>query len=47
MTQQPDLPWISGFWRRIVALNVDSILLALGGFALGVVLESEFIQMGC
>ena len=46
MTQQPDLPWISGFWRRIVALIVDSILLALGGFALGVVLESVFIQMG-
>ena len=46
MTQQPDLPWISGFWRRIVALIVDSILLALGGFALGLVLEPVFIQMG-
>ncbi|MEC9260804.1 MAG: RDD family protein [Pseudomonadota bacterium] len=46
MTQQPDLPWISGFWRRIVALIVDSILLALGGFVLGVVLESAFIEMG-
>ena len=46
MTQQPDLPWISGYWRRIVALIVDSILLALGGFALGLVLEPVFIQMG-
>mgnify|MGYP000114639143 CR=1 FL=1 len=46
MTQQPDLPWISGFWRRIVALIVDTIVLSLGGFALGLVLESVFIQLG-
>ena len=37
--------WISGFWRRIAALFVDSIVLGLVGFALGLLFESAFVEM--
>lgn len=41
-----DNRWIAGFWRRIGALIVDTLVLAFGGFVLGLLLEPVFIQMG-
>ena len=38
--------WISGFWRRIAALLVDSIILGAVGFGLGLLFESTFVEMG-
>ena len=38
--------WISGFWRRIVAIFVDFLILGLLGFILGLLLSNIFIQMG-
>jgi len=38
--------WICGFWRRIGALLLDSLILGVVGFALGFFLESTFIQIG-
>lgn len=37
--------WISGFWRRIAALLVDSVVLGVVGFVLGLLFESNFIEM--
>ena len=39
-------PWISGFWRRIGALVIDTVILGIFGFILGLALESTFVQMG-
>lgn len=38
--------WITGFWRRIGALLIDGLILALVGFLLGLVLEDYFVQIG-
>jgi uncharacterized RDD family membrane protein YckC len=38
--------WISGFWRRIGALVLDTLVLGAVGFTLGLALESTFVQMG-
>jgi len=38
--------WIAGFWRRIGALFIDSIVLGLVGLSLGLFLEEYFIQVG-
>lgn len=38
--------WIAGFWRRIGALFIDGLLLALVGFLLGLALEDYFVQTG-
>lgn len=38
--------WIAGFWRRIGALLIDSLLLGFVGFLLGSLLESTFVEMG-
>lgn len=46
MNELTNTQWISGFWRRIGALIVDTLILALGGFVLGLFLKSVFIQMG-
>lgn len=37
---------ISGFWRRIGALIIDSIVLGLIGFGLGLFFESVFVEVG-
>ena len=46
MTEKIELKWISGFWRRIGALFIDSLILGLVGLILGLFLESTFVQMG-
>lgn len=46
MTKQVELKWISGFWRRVGALLIDTFVLGGVGFLLGLVLESVFFQMG-
>lgn len=38
--------WIAGFWRRIGALFIDSVILGVLGLALSFVFESLFVQMG-
>lgn len=38
--------WISGFWRRIFALFIDSLILGAVGFGLGIAFESQFAEMG-
>lgn len=38
--------WIAGFWRRIGALFIDTILLGLFGFLLSMIFESVFVQIG-
>jgi uncharacterized RDD family membrane protein YckC len=38
--------WISGFWRRIVALVIDSFILAVVGLSAGLFFEDVFVQMG-
>ncbi|MCP3673892.1 MAG: DUF4034 domain-containing protein [Gammaproteobacteria bacterium] len=46
MTEEVELKWISGFWRRIGALSIDTLILGAAGLALGLFLESFFVQMG-
>ncbi|MCS2611147.1 RDD family protein [Halomonas dongshanensis] len=46
MTEEVELKWISGFWRRIGALFIDTLILGVAGLALGLFLESLFVQMG-
>ena len=46
MTDETNQPWICGFWRRIGAALVDTLLLGALGFALGLVFESLFVQLG-
>ena len=41
-----ELRWITGFWRRLAALFVDTIILGLLGFLLGLAFESTFVEMG-
>ena len=41
-----DKRWIAGFWSRIFALFLDSLLLGAIGFGLGLAFESEFVEMG-
>ncbi|MGY8869783.1 MAG: RDD family protein [Pseudomonadales bacterium] len=38
--------WICGFWRRIGALFVDSLILGIVGYILGLFLEETFAQIG-
>lgn len=38
--------WICGFWRRIGALFVDSLLLGILGYILGFFLEDVFVELG-
>jgi uncharacterized RDD family membrane protein YckC len=40
------MKWISGFWRRIGALLVDSVILGSVGFGLGLALEKQFVELG-
>lgn len=38
--------WISGFWRRIGALLIDTVLLSFLGSMLGLAFETTFVEMG-
>jgi len=46
MAEDNELKWISGFWRRIGAFFIDSIILGLVGFGLGLFLEDIFVEIG-
>lgn len=46
MTEALQQEWIAGFWRRIGAIFIDTLLLGLVGFLLGLAFESVFVQMG-
>ena len=46
MTEKSNVKWIAGFWRRIAAFVIDTLLLGLGGFLLGQGFESVFVEMG-
>ena len=46
MTEEVELKWISGFWRRIGALFIDTLILGATGLVLGLFLESFFVQIG-
>lgn len=46
MIEEVQQNWIANFWRRIGALFIDTLILGLVGFLLGLVLESAFVQIG-
>jgi uncharacterized RDD family membrane protein YckC len=46
MTEEVEQKWISGFWRRIGALFIDTLLLGILGFILGLALETTFVEIG-
>lgn len=46
MTEEVELKWISGFWRRIGALIIDTLILGIAGIVLGQFLESTFVLIG-
>ena len=46
MTEEKVIKWISGYWRRIGAFAIDSIILGLIGLSLGLVLEDMFVDIG-
>ena len=46
MTEQITNKWISGFWRRIGAFAIDSLVLGIVGIGLGGFLEEQFVQLG-
>jgi uncharacterized RDD family membrane protein YckC len=46
MTEKAQKNWIGSFWRRIGALFIDSLILGLFGFVLGLALENAFVQIG-
>ncbi|MDG6099542.1 RDD family protein [Alteromonas sp. ZYF713] len=46
MTEAVSGSWICGFWRRVGAYILDSLLIFVVGLLLGVFLESVFVAMG-
>jgi uncharacterized RDD family membrane protein YckC len=46
MSEEVEQKWISGFWRRIGALFIDTLLLGILGFILGLALEATFAEIG-
>ncbi|MCP3674686.1 MAG: RDD family protein [Gammaproteobacteria bacterium] len=46
MTEEVQQNWIAKFWKRIGALFIDTLMLGLVGFLLGLALESTFVQIG-
>ncbi len=46
MTEEKEMNWISGFWRRIGAFLIDGLILGLVGMGLGLFLENLFVEMG-
>ncbi|NMP17768.1 RDD family protein [Thalassotalea sp. Y01] len=46
MQQASQQPWIAGFWRRIAALFIDAIILAIFGAGLALFFKEQFVQWG-
>lgn len=46
MYKKIEQKWITGFWRRIGALLIDTLILGGVGLVLGLFFESAFVQMG-
>lgn len=46
MTEEKQPKWISGFWRRIGALTIDTIILGIIGQSLGFFLEELLVEIG-
>ena len=46
MNDQDEVRWIAGFWRRIGAFLIDSIILGIVGLGLGLIFEMQFVQLG-
>lgn len=46
MTEGKQIKWISGFWRRIGALIIDTIILGIIGQCLGFFLETLLVEIG-
>ncbi|UTA48256.1 RDD family protein [Simiduia sp. 21SJ11W-1] len=46
MTEEVQQNWIANFWRRIGALFIDTLILGLVGFLLGLALKATFVQIG-
>ena len=46
MAEENDMKWISGFWRRVGALSVDTVILGVVGLGLGLVFEKQFVELG-
>lgn len=44
--EQVQKEWICGFWRRVGALFIDTLLLGLLGYIAGLFLEDIFVQLG-
>jgi len=44
--EKVDKTWIAGFWRRLGAFIIDSIILGIVGYILGVFFSSWFIELG-
>lgn len=45
-TEEKPQAWICGFWRRIIALFIDTILLGVVGLLLGSLFESFLVELG-
>lgn len=46
MNEEIQIKWISGFWKRVGALLIDSIILGIIGLLLGLFLEKLFVGLG-
>ncbi|TVV42999.1 RDD family protein [Thalassolituus sp. C2-1] len=46
MSEEIQQNWIAKFWRRVWALFIDTLILGLVGFLLGLALDSTFVQLG-
>jgi uncharacterized RDD family membrane protein YckC len=46
MTEEKQPKWISGFWRRIGALTIDTIILGIIGQSLGFFAEALLVEIG-
>lgn len=46
MSEEIKQSWIASFWRRIGALLIDTLILGLVGFLLGLIFESAFVKIG-
>lgn len=45
MIEEVELKWISGFWRRVGALIIDTLILGVTGLLLGLLFERYFVEM--
>ncbi len=46
MAEELQQYWIANFWRRVGALFIDTLILGVVGFLLGLAFESTFVQIG-